>query len=57
MPVIASGGASSLFDFHEAIKNGASGVAAGAIFQFTETTPKQVRNYLSANEVPVRIVS
>lgn len=57
LPVIASGGASSFFDFLEAVKNGASGVAAGAIFQFTETTPKQVRNYLSANEIPVRIVS
>jgi cyclase len=56
LPVIASGGASSLEDFHEAFKNGAAGVAAGAIFQFTEITPRQVQKYLSANGVPVRTV-
>ncbi len=56
LPVIASGGAASLRDFHEAVLNGASAVAAGAIFQFTQITPKQVRQYLSNQNIKVRIV-
>ena len=56
LPVIASGGASSLDDFHQAIRSGASAVAAGAIFQFTQITPKQVREYLSEQGVPTRII-
>jgi cyclase len=56
LPVIASGGAGSLNDFYQAVQFGASAVAAGAIFQFTQTTPKEVRNYLAENDVSVRIV-
>ena len=54
LPVIASGGASSLDDFHQAVLSGASAVAAGAVFQFTQITPKQVRVYLSEQQVSVR---
>lgn len=56
LPVIASGGAASLNDFHQAVLSGASAVAAGAIFQFTEITPTQVRHYLSEQSVKVRIL-
>ena len=54
LPVIASGGAASLNDFHQAVLAGASAVAAGAIFQFTQITPKQVRTYLFDQGVSVR---
>jgi len=54
LPVIASSGAGSEEDFLEAIKCGASAVAAGAIFQFTQVTPKIVRNYLSGHGITVR---
>ena len=54
LPVIASGGASSLEDFHKAVQAGASAVAAGAIFQFTQITPLDVQNYLTMQGVSVR---
>jgi cyclase len=56
LPLIASGGASSPLDFLRAIQNGASAVAAGAIFQFTELTPLMVRNFLMENGIQVRRV-
>lgn len=55
LPVIASGGAASLDDFHQAVLSGASAVAAGAIFQFTQITPRQVCQYLSDQGIKVRI--
>ena len=55
LPIIASGGASSLEDFHTAVVNGASAVAAGAIFQFTEITPKRVSKFLAEQNVGVRV--
>lgn len=55
LPLIASSGAGTEEDFYEAIKCGASAVAAGALFQFTEVTPKSVRNYLQTKNVKVRI--
>jgi cyclase len=54
LPVIASGGAGSLDDFHQAVLAGASAVAAGAVFQFTQITPTQVRAYLSESGIPTR---
>jgi len=56
LPVIASSGAGAQEDFLDAIKCGASAVAAGAVFQFTELTPRIVRDYLEQNGVPVRRV-
>ncbi len=56
LPVIASGGASSLRDFQQAVSRGASAVAAGALFQFTEVTPKQVRAHLVEHGIKTRIV-
>ena len=55
IPVIASGGASCAADFVAAVRDGgASSVAAGAIFQFTETTPREVREALREAGLPVR---
>ena len=56
LPIIASSGARSGEDFFEAINNGASAVAAGALFQFTETTPKSIRNFLQSKNIQVRKV-
>ena len=56
LPVIASSGASSLEDFHQAVHCGASAVAAGAIYQFTQITPKQVRSHLMENGISTRII-
>jgi cyclase len=55
IPVIASGGASEYSDFGLAItEGGASAVAAGSIFHFTEKTPRGVRDYLRDIGLPVR---
>ena len=54
VPVIASSGAGSQEDFLTAIKSGASAVAAGAIFQFSEVTPPSVRTYLDDRGILVR---
>jgi cyclase len=56
LPVIASGGAGSLNDFHQAVLSGASAVAAGAIFQFTQITPRQVHRHLSDQDIEVRVI-
>ena len=54
VPVIASGGCSGYEDMLKAIKAGASAVAAGALFLFTDATPKGASEYLS-NHVEVRV--
>ena len=54
VPVIASSGAGSHEDFLTAIRSGASAVAAGAIFQFSEVTPRSVRTYLHDQGISVR---
>jgi cyclase len=55
VPIIASSGAASLEDFLYAIQSGASAVAAGAVFQYTQITPNIVSKFLSDNNVNVRI--
>lgn len=55
IPVIASGGAGCYADLLAAItEGGASAVAAGAMFQFTEQTPAEARDFLARHGVPVR---
>jgi cyclase len=54
VPVIASSGVAELEDFKLAYKAGASAVAAGAFFQFTQFTPTDVRNFLRESDVEVR---
>jgi len=55
IPVVASGGCSGYEDMRNAIKAGASAVAAGALFQFTDCTPKGAAEYLSAKGIEVRL--
>jgi len=54
LPIIASSGAGSLKECELAVRSGANAVAIGAMFQFTEITPKQVRNYLHESGISVR---
>lgn len=56
IPVIASGGASSLEDFLEVVRDGrATAVAAASIFQYTQVTPANVKDYLRANAIDTRV--
>lgn len=55
IPVIASGGCSGPEDMLKAIQAGADAVAAGALFQFTDATPKSCAQSLKANGVEVRL--
>lgn len=55
IPVIASGGCSGYEDMYQAIKAGASAVAAGALFLFTDATPKGAAKYLSQHNIEVRL--
>jgi cyclase len=54
LPVVASSGAGSPEDFLKAIESGASAVAAGALFQFTENTPNSIRKALALEGIKVR---
>lgn len=54
VPVIASGGAGNYDHMIEAVRAGASAVAAASMFHFTEQTPAEARKALSAAGIPVR---
>ena len=55
IPVIASGGAGKLSDFSDVIlASGASAVSAASVFQFTEITPLEIKNYLDLKGIPTR---
>ena len=55
IPIIASGGAGSVEDIYNVIKEtNVKAVAASSIFHFTEITPLQVKNYLSSKGIQVR---
>jgi cyclase len=54
IPVIASCGAGSYQDMADALNAGASGVAAGSLFQFTDCTPQGAAEYLSKRGFNVR---
>lgn len=54
VPVIVSGGCSGPEDMLAAIKAGADACAAGALYQFTEETPRSCSAFLKANGVEVR---
>jgi cyclase len=54
IPVVASGGCKDYQDMYNAIQAGASAVAAGALFQFTEATPKGAAQYLYEAGIEVR---
>jgi cyclase len=55
LPLIASSGCGGFDDAVSAVEAGASAVAAGALFQFTEITPPGMRNYLAREGIKVRI--
>lgn len=56
VPLIANGGAGKLEDFKQVLTGtGASAVAAGSIFHFTDQSPIKTRFYLSNNGVNVRV--
>lgn len=54
VPVVASGGGRGPLDMLEAIQHGADACAAGALFQFTDTTPRDCARFLKSNGVEVR---
>lgn len=55
VPVIAHGGAGSYEHMAEAVRAGADAVAAGAMFQFTDATPKGAAQHLLRAGVEVRV--
>lgn len=54
VPLIISGGCSGYEDMHDAILAGADAVAAGALFQFTDFTPRGAAEYLHKQGIRVR---
>ena len=54
LPVIVSGGAGTYAHLVEALKEGASAVAAASIFQFTDSTPLEAKKLIEAAGLPVR---
>jgi imidazole glycerol-phosphate synthase subunit HisF len=57
IPVIASGGAGTCDHFVEAVRMGASAVAAASLFHFTQITPLDVKKHMEMAGIPVRIPS
>jgi len=57
IPVIAAGGAGSYADMLQALRAGASAVAAGSMFSFTEQTPREAKRFLAEHGIPVRTAS
>lgn len=55
IPVIASGGCSGYADMEAAFKAGADACAVGAMFQFTDATPKEASRYLADRGIPMRL--
>jgi cyclase len=54
IPVIACGGCGSYEHAEQAIRAGAHAVAVGAMFQFTENTPRGASRYLNEHGIPAR---
>lgn len=54
IPVIAHGGAGTYEHMAQAIRAGASAVAAGSMFQFTDQTPREAAEYLQAQGIEAR---
>lgn len=55
VPLIVSGGCGTYGHMLDAINAGADAVAAGAIFQFTDQTPRGAAEYLQKHGVEVRL--
>lgn len=54
IPVVISGGCRDYDDMLSAIRLGADGVAAGALFSFTDATPQEAARYLDQHGIEVR---
>lgn len=54
-PLVVNGGAGSYKDMLQAIRQGANAVAAGALFQFTDSTPREASAYLQSQGIEARI--
>ena len=54
IPVVPCGGAGKYLHMHHALLAGASAVAAGAMFQWTEATPRGAAEYLAIKGWTVR---
>jgi cyclase len=57
IPVIAAGGAGSYEHLAEGLRAGAHAVAAGAMWQFTEATPKGAARYLAERGFAMRVAA
>jgi len=57
IPIIACGGAGHPKDIHAAIQSGASAVAVGNLFHFTEHSVTVVKQYLTSLSLPIRLDS
>jgi cyclase len=55
IPMIASGGCGGYEHMVEALKAGASAVAAASMFHFTEQTPREAKLHLKSAGYPVRL--
>lgn len=55
VPLIISGGCAGTADMLAAVRHGADGCAAGALFQFTDTTPRDCARYLKSHNIEVRL--
>lgn len=55
IPVIAAGGCGSYEDMVSAVNAGASAVAAGALFLFTDATPAGAAQFLSEHGIEARV--
>lgn len=55
VPIVACGGCGHPEHMIEAINAGAHGVAAGALFQFTDWTPNTCARYIHERGIPVRL--
>lgn len=55
VPVIASGGAGTMEHIHEAFEHGADAALAASIFHYKEIDIMDLKHYLSANGIPVRL--
>ena len=54
IPIIASGGAGNYNHMFEALRSGASAVAAASIYHFTEQTPAEAKRFLEKKNINVR---
>lgn len=54
-PVVAHGGAGNYQHLADGLLAGASAVAAGAMFQFTDQTPREAALYLAAQGIEARV--